>query len=101
MSDPVVDPSLRLSAQRALLRAIGPSVRLIKVKQVRGEIAFDVISAAPLSEAERDALSTAAAEILSDFPDCTIKESYAVQSEPLPREDVLVHGWVFARAETR
>lgn len=94
-----VDPSLRLSAQRALLRAICPSIRLIKVRLANGEIDFSVVSAGPLSDAEHDVLSTAAAEIVSDFPTCTIKESYTVHNHPLPREDVLVHGWVYARAE--
>ncbi|MCE9523032.1 MAG: hypothetical protein K8S25_11460 [Alphaproteobacteria bacterium] len=95
----VVDPRLRLSAQRALLGAICPAVRLIKVALCEREIVFSVVAAARLSAAEREALSVAAAEILSDFPDCTIKEEMVVDDGAIAREDVLVHGWVYLRAE--
>ena len=94
-----VDPLLRLSAQRALLGAISPPIRLVKIAQTEREITFSAIAAVPLSEKEREALSVASAEIISDFPECTIKEILEISDQPLPREDVLANGWVYLRAE--
>ena len=94
-----VDPALRLSAQRALLGAVSPRVRLIKVALDGSEIAFTVIAAANLTEVERDALSVAAAEIVADFPGHSINETVRVSAEPLPGEDFLASGWVYLRAE--
>jgi hypothetical protein len=94
-----VDPALRLSAQRALLRAISPDVRVVKVALDGPEIAFTVIVGRELAEAELDALSVAATEIVADFPDHRIRERIIVSADPLPTEDVLVAGWVYQRAE--
>lgn len=94
-----VDPLLRLSAQRALLGAISPAIRLVKIARLNREIIFTAIAAVPLSEREREALSIACAEVLSDFPDCTITERVEISDQPLPREDVLANGWVYLRAE--
>ncbi len=95
----VVDAPLRLSAQRALLGAIHPHVRLIKVSRDGSTIRLTVFAAEPLSDAATDALSTASAEIVADFPDCRIEERLLVTTDPLPVEDVLVEGWVYQRAE--
>jgi hypothetical protein len=94
-----VDPALRLSAQRALLGAISPAVRLIKVTLNGLEIVFTVIASHNLTEAEREALSVAATEIVADFTDRSIREELLVSTEPLPSEDVLASGWVYQRAE--
>lgn len=94
-----VDPGLRLSAQRALLGAITPNIRLVKVTRQSQEIVFTAVAAAPLTDSEREALSIAAAEIISDFPDCTIREEVIVSTKPIPAENILTGGWVFLRAE--
>ena len=90
---------LRLSAQRALLGAISPSVRLVKVVDNGRDIDFSVIAAEPLDSAAAEALSIAAAEIVSDFSDRTISENISVYTGPLPKEDIFEHGWVYLRAE--
>jgi len=95
----MVDARLRLSAQRALLGAISPAIRLIKVGSNGRRIIFTVIAAAALSEAERDALSTAAAEIVADFPDCDIVETIVIDEGPIPRENIPDQAWVYLRAE--
>jgi hypothetical protein len=95
----VVDARLRLSAQRALLGAITPRIRLIKVRMNDLEILFTVIADSTLSDGARDALSIAATEILADFPDHAIREDIIIDAGPLPKEDLLAHGWVYLRAE--
>jgi hypothetical protein len=94
-----VDAALRLSAQRALLGAIGPDVRVIKVALDGPEIAFTVIASRDLAEAELDALSVAATEIVSDFPGHRVREMIIVSTDPLPPDDLLAPGWVYRRAE--
>jgi hypothetical protein len=93
------DPSLRLSAQRALLGVIVPAIRLIRVSRADNLIRFSVLTAEPLRDDEAEALSIAAAEIIADFSDCTISEEIQVHPGALPDEDVLDAGWVYQRAE--
>ena len=85
----VVPSSLRLSAQRALLGAIYPEVRLIKVKLVGQTIVVTTVAAAPLSEIASDALSIAATEIVADFPTFHLEEHIVVHAGPLPRKTYL------------
>jgi hypothetical protein len=94
-----VDPALRLSAQRALLGAIHPEVRMVKVNRTGSIISLIVLAAESLSDEARDALACAATEIASDFPDCRIDERVEISAHPLPKEDVLSNGWVYQRAE--
>jgi hypothetical protein len=96
-----VDPSLRLSAQRALLGAITPEIRLIKVRKDGAQITFTTIIAQPLGEEAEEALSIAATEIAADFPECQIREHLFVSAEDLPREGQLDEGWVYQRLEVR
>ena len=95
----VVDAPLRLSAQRALLGAIPPEVRLIKVSLDGSLIRLTVLAAEPLGDEAVDGLSAAATEIVADFPNCRIEEHLLVTRDPLPMEDVLTEGWVYQRAE--
>jgi hypothetical protein len=94
-----VDPNLRLSAQRALLGAIYPHVRLIKVQRQGELIRLTTWVAEALSDDAVEAISIAASEIIADFPDCSIEESLIVSREPLPVEDYVAEGWVYCRAE--
>lgn len=93
------DTALRLSAQRALLGAISAPVRLIKIACEDNKIRFTVICARALSDQERDALTTAAAEIISDFPDCALEENFIVSTAPLPQESSSGEYRIFARLE--
>jgi hypothetical protein len=96
----VVPTDLRLSAQRALLGAIFPELRLVKVKRVDSTILFTAIADRPLSDGAVEALSIAATEIIADFPDCDrICEEVIVSNADLPQEDLLTEGWVYQRAE--
>jgi hypothetical protein len=95
----VVDAPLRLSAQRALLGAIHPQVRLIKISRDGEVIHLTVVTAVPLGAAATEALSIAATEIISDFPAFRIEDSIVVTSDPLPVENVLEAGWVYQRAD--
>jgi len=94
-----VDPNLRLSAQRALLGAIYPHVRLIKVQRQGQLIRLTTWAAEALSDDAAEAISIAATEIIADFPDCSIEERLIVSREPLPAEDCLAEGWVYCRVE--
>jgi hypothetical protein len=95
----VVDAGLRLSALRALLGAVGPNVRMVKVSRVGEAITFTAIVATNVSDEEREALSEAATGIVADYACATIHEELVLSDAPLPREDVLEAGWVFERLE--
>lgn len=95
----VVDLGLRVSAQRALLGAIYPDVRLIKVRRDENLITFTAICDVHFTDITRGALSIAATEIIADFPDCELDEQIIGSVGPLPKEHVLAEGWVFQRAE--
>jgi hypothetical protein len=96
----VVPAELRLSAQRALLGAIFPELRLVKVKLIDSTIFLSAIADRTPSEAAIEALSMAAAEIIADFPHCDrISEQVTVSDAELPKEDILREGWVYQRAE--
>ncbi|WP_143093629.1 hypothetical protein [Caulobacter sp. UNC279MFTsu5.1] len=69
-----VEPNLRLSAQVALLGAIHPDVRLVKMRRNGAVITLSAVMAKPLNQAGSEALSIAATEIIADFPDCRIEE---------------------------
>jgi hypothetical protein len=97
----VVPPELRLSAQQALLGAISPEIRLVKVKLVGSTIVMTTVAEAQLSERAAEALSIAATEIIADFSDCDrISEQLVISNAELPKEDILAEGWVFQRAES-
>jgi hypothetical protein len=72
---------------------------LVKVRRDGARITFTAICDRPFSDTTLDALTTAAAEIQSDFPDCDVDENIVGSADPLPREDMLVEGWIFQRAE--
>lgn len=95
----VVDPELRLSSQRALLGAIHPEVRMVKVRRDGSRITFTAICEQTFSDDALDALTTAASEIAADFPDCDVDEKIIASAAPLPAEDMLAEGWLFQRAE--
>ncbi len=95
-----VAADLRLSAQRALLGAIYPEVRMVKVRRDGCRITFTAICETQFSDDALDALTSAAAEIAADFPNCDVDEIITGSSDPLPQENVLTEGWLFQRAET-
>jgi hypothetical protein len=82
-----------------LLGAIHPDVRLVKVRRDDNRITFTAICDLPFSDTTLDALTTASAEIQSDFPDCDVNESIVGSTDPLPCESLLEGGWIFQRAE--
>jgi hypothetical protein len=95
-----VSAELRLSAQRALLGAIYPEIRLVKVTSEGSTIAMTTIADRHLSEGAAEALSIAAAEIIADFPAYDrITEQLVISDAELPKEDILAEGWVYQRAE--
>jgi hypothetical protein len=95
----VASTELRLSAQRALLGAIHPEVRLVKVKRIGAIITVTSVLDTLGNDECVEALSIAAAEIIADFPDCELHERVLVTFEPLPSEDALTEGWVYQRAD--
>ena len=95
----VVDPRLRLSAQRALLGAIYQEVRLVKVRRDGDRITFTAVCDKRFGDEALDALTTAVAEIQADFPDCVIDEHILGSNDAVPAENLLEEGWVYRRAE--
>jgi hypothetical protein len=95
----IIEPELRLSAQRALLGAIHPSIRLVKIKREGSNIRLTVVAVAQLDDEAAEAVSVAATEIVADFPTCQIEARVLVTTEALPDEDILTEGWVYQRLE--
>ena len=60
---------LRLSAQRAMIGRIYPSMRLVKVKALGSTIKLTVVVSEEPSEQLREQIFEAAAEIVADFPE--------------------------------
>jgi hypothetical protein len=90
--------TLRLSAQRALLGAVTPSLRHVSCDIENGDIAVLFVFDGPISEQDRDAASTACAEIISDFPG-NISETIIRIDAPAPYRDNALRYWVFQRLE--
>jgi hypothetical protein len=75
-------------------------MRLIKVKATGGNILLSVVLDREPSEVIREDISTAAAEIIADFPEAAkIEETFHVNSQPIPPENVFTKGWIYRRAE--
>ena len=95
-----VDPNLRLSAQRALLGAIHPAIRMVKVRRDADRITLSAVCDLIMNDLAVEALQIAATEIAADFPMCKVEEKIIRSADPLPREDVLAEGWIFQRAQS-
>jgi len=95
----IVEPELRLSAQRALLGAIHSAIRLVKIKREGSLIRLTIMAVEQLDDEAINALSVAAAEIVADFPTCRIEEQVLVDKGVLPTEDILAEGWIYQRLE--
>jgi hypothetical protein len=90
------DAPLRLSAQRALLGAVGPDVLGVCVALEDGRLSFDGFMAESATDDEREALDMAATEMLADFPEATALD---LKIEPVA-DTRLPHcdgDWVFLR----
>ncbi|HET6630655.1 MAG TPA: hypothetical protein VFG91_12840 [Woeseiaceae bacterium] len=97
----IVSSKLRLSAQRAFLGRIRPEMRLVKIKLIGDNIHLSVVLSREPTDRIRDDVSSAAAEIIADFPAAKkIEESLQVNTGPVLAEDVLAEGWIFRRAES-
>lgn len=90
---------LRLSAQRAFLERITPCMRLIKVEVIDGDIVLSCLTDQVPNATVKELISDAGAEIISDFPHANIIEIIEQQQGKLPLEDVISHGWIYARYE--
>jgi hypothetical protein len=90
------NPTLRLSAQRALLGAIGPEVLGVCVGLENGRLAFSGFVSERATEDEREALDFAATEIIADFSEATALdvEIAALDGTTLPER---AGEWVFIR----
>jgi hypothetical protein len=97
----IAESELRLSAQRAFLGRIHPEMRLVKIKPVGNDIRLSVVLSRAPTDRISDDISSAAAEIIADFPAAKkIEEWIEVSTGPLTVEDVLVEGWIYSAAES-
>jgi len=75
-------------------------MRLIKIKMDGTKIIVTVVMTEEPDERVREEISIAATEIIADFPSPNIiEERIEISNSPLPKEDVFVEGWIYARAE--
>ena len=75
------DAQLRLSLQRALLTNVTPELRSVSadIDLNRRLISLRFVFARPPSDSERDAASSAATEVIADYPDGWLfEEEYPV-----------------------
>jgi hypothetical protein len=97
----MIEPgSLSLSAQRAFLERITPCMRLIKVETVDGVIVLTCLTDRLPSAFVKELVSEAGSEIISDFPDANITEIVQQHHGKLPIENIIEHGWIYARYES-
>ena len=89
---------LRLSALHALLGAVRPDVRLVKVRWKDESIEFTALCETLWDEL-REELSSAATQIVADFPDPDFEEQILEWKGSLPSENSFDAGWVYKRAE--
>lgn len=89
----------RLSAQRAFLGRITPCMRLIKIELTDEMIVLTCLTDQPSSAVVNELISEAASEIISDFPTLDITEIVHYHHGKLPAENVITHGWIYARHE--
>jgi hypothetical protein len=90
---------LRLSAQRALLGAIGPSVRAVAVAYRDKSIVFQAVVDPEATAAERYGLSDAAGDVVADYPTgWTLEVTIGDEVRDLPVWPELVY---LRRRETR
>ena len=73
MSDVSLRVSVLLSVQRALLGAIGPSVRAVLCCWTTASINVRVVFDGPISEHDLETMSIVETEVISDFPDCDVR----------------------------
>jgi hypothetical protein len=96
----VVPYELRLSALRAFLGRIHPSMRLVKAKFIDDTIVVTVVLDQEPTEKVHEDISEATTEIIADFSvPHTIAERIEVSSAPVDEDDVLTEGWIYRRAE--
>jgi hypothetical protein len=101
MSD-INSAELRLSASRAFIGLIRPVYRRIGVKLVRGEVRLSVI----LEDDDEDTIvdiaediSSAATEIVADFPDRHVRQDLVFSKDPLPAAHIIEDGLIYQRWE--
>lgn len=103
-SKDITSAELRLSAGRAFIGLIRPVYRRIGVKLVRGEVHLSVILEDDDEETIVDIvedISTAATEIIADFPDRHIRKDLIISKEPLPTAHIIEDGLIYQRWEQR
>jgi predicted transcriptional regulator len=94
------DGNLRLSALRAFLDRIHPTMRLIKAKFVGDQIVVTVILSEEPTDQIREDVSEATTEIIADFPNANrISERFDVSKAPIPSENIFTEGWIYKLAE--
>lgn len=91
---PKNNADLRLSAQRALLDHIPPCLRAVSLEYKEGKIIFRIVYDRKPSTAEKELLSMAGTEIVSDFPDISefVEEHLEIHMpEKIPHLENLVY----------
>jgi hypothetical protein len=74
-------------------------MRLVKIDAVGSEIFLTVVMDREPDEQIQADISLAGTEIIADFSEAAkIYERFEVTVDPIPKEDLFAHGWVFLRA---
>ncbi|MFJ8261015.1 hypothetical protein ACIQ4I_03505 [Rummeliibacillus sp. NPDC094406] len=101
MNESPNENNLILSTHRALYEAIPPNVRGIICRYENGILIWKVFFDGSYTEDEKELLSCACTEVLSDFPDYIkrVEEQYIKLSYPQKMEMAPMSDWAFKRYE--
>lgn len=101
MTDADIRLRLMLSAQRALLFSVPPSLRAVTCGWQETEVKLQFIFDGPISDTDREQAQVVGAEIIADFPPpWTIAEEIKRLDHSTDLRAAALPLWVFARSET-
>lgn len=91
---------LIISAHRALHRAITKNTKAIYAKIEDNKLIWKVFFDEVPTEEEKDLLSTAATEVIADFPDIPVcEEQFIHHPSPINFTNDMYYDWPYARTD--
>lgn len=89
-----------LAVQRALLGAIGPTLRGVTVGWSEDEVRVRCLYSGPIADVDRESMNEVEAQLLGDFPEDQIELVLESYDEPLILAGRTLDAWVYCRRES-
>ncbi len=86
-----------LSAQKALLGAVGPNLRGCTIGWTKTKITWLCYFDGPMSDEDKELMRCVGTEIIADFPDMMIEEKMVRLDAPKKMKKL--QGWAYVRKE--